>query len=90
MEVKLLRLFVIFLVISYLIYLTEAVPITRTESLIQGSHVPIAVKITNHKFISDRKWHSEEPTITERMDLELHDYPPSGANGRHTPKSPYP
>ncbi|OIW15419.1 hypothetical protein TanjilG_32658 [Lupinus angustifolius] len=57
-----------------------------TESLMQGSHAPVPVKITNHKFIQ----HWEEPTITERMDLELHDYPPSGANGRHTPRSPYP
>lgn len=42
------------------------------------------------QFISDseKNWHWEEPTITERMDLELHDYPPSGANGRHTPRSP--
>lgn len=32
----------------------------------------------------------EEPTVVERMDLELHDYPPSGANGRHTPRVPYP
>ncbi|BBH03960.1 hypothetical protein Prudu_014970 [Prunus dulcis] len=27
-----------------------------------------------------------EQTITERMDVELHDYPGSGANNRHTPK----
>lgn len=28
--------------------------------------------------------------MIERIDLELHDYPPSGANGRHTPRGPYP
>lgn len=39
------------------------------------------------------KWAQEEESLgdtdDERMDLELHDYPPSGANGRHTPR-PYP
>ncbi|MCI95734.1 hypothetical protein A2U01_0117033, partial [Trifolium medium] len=33
--------------------------------------------------INGRNWQQEEPTALERMDLELHDYPPSGANGRH-------
>lgn len=32
------------------------------------------------------KW--EEQTIAGRMDVELHDYPGSGANNRHTPKPP--
>lgn len=40
--------------------------------------------------INGRNWSVEEPTVHERMDLELHDYPPSGANGRHTPRVPYP
>jgi len=40
--------------------------------------------------INGRNWPREEPIVVERMDLELHDYPPSGANGRHTPRVPYP
>jgi len=40
--------------------------------------------------ITGVKWQLVEATIAERMDIELHDYPPSGANGRHTPKPPYP
>lgn len=40
--------------------------------------------------MEERKWPQDESTVLERMDLELHDYPPSGANGRHTPRVPYP
>lgn len=32
------------------------------------------------------KW--EEQTLAGRMDVELHDYPGTGANNRHTPKPP--
>ncbi|QCD80861.1 hypothetical protein DEO72_LG2g1184 [Vigna unguiculata] len=43
----------------------------------------------SHKVVMNEKyWHLEEPTITERMELELLDYSPSGPNGRHTPKAP--
>ncbi|KAK7281762.1 hypothetical protein RIF29_10018 [Crotalaria pallida] len=89
MKATVICLCVILLGLSHLVYLI-AVPITRTETLMQGSHVLALEKINNYKFIYERNWHWEEPTITERMDLELHDYPPSGANGRHTPRSPYP
>jgi len=44
----------------------------------------------NIQVITGVKWQLVEATIAERMDIELHDYPPSGANGRHTPKPPYP
>lgn len=41
------------------------------------------------QIVTERNWEREEPTtITERMELELHDYAPSGANGRHTPRAP--
>ncbi|QCE13926.1 hypothetical protein DEO72_LG11g924 [Vigna unguiculata] len=75
-----------------LLGLSEAVPITRTESLTQDPKVLDLAggNIHNLKVISGRKWHLVEATIGERMDIELHDYPPSGANGRHTPKPPYP
>ncbi|KAK7411416.1 hypothetical protein VNO78_02849 [Psophocarpus tetragonolobus] len=70
----------------------KAVPITRTESLMQDlkSLHPAPDNIHNHKILSEIKWQQEEPFIAERMDMELHDYPPSGANPRHTPKPPYP
>lgn len=38
--------------------------------------------------ITEKNLHLEELNNTERMDLELHDYSPSGANGRHTPRAP--
>ncbi|XP_061345973.1 uncharacterized protein LOC133291687 [Gastrolobium bilobum] len=88
MKGTLLRLFVILLGLSHLICF-KAVPITRTESLMQGPHVHLAPENThNHKIINGRNLHGEEPTIIERMDLELHDYPGSGANNRHTPRTP--
>ncbi|KAL2340762.1 hypothetical protein Fmac_008702 [Flemingia macrophylla] len=64
----------------------KAVPITRTERVL---HVA-PENIHNHKVITGIKWQQEEPVFAERMELELHDYPPSVANGRHTPKPPYP
>ncbi|XP_020235221.1 uncharacterized protein LOC109815048 [Cajanus cajan] len=82
-------LFVILLGLSHFFCL-RAVPITRTESLMQDPqalHVALE-DIHNHKVIAEIKWPQEE--ATERMDLELQDYPPSTANGRHTPKPPYP
>ncbi|KAG6488795.1 hypothetical protein ZIOFF_050046 [Zingiber officinale] len=47
----------------------DAVPLSRTLSLIQ---------MTNQQMeVAER-----------RMDVELHDYPGSGANSRHDPKNP--
>ncbi|KAK7304631.1 hypothetical protein VNO77_42515 [Canavalia gladiata] len=81
-------LFVILLGLSHLACF-KAVPVTRTESLMQDPQVHLALEnIHNHKVITGIKWHQEEPTIADRMDFELHDYPPSGANNRHTPKAP--
>ncbi|XP_057440052.1 uncharacterized protein LOC130731892 [Lotus japonicus] len=72
-------LIVILLGLSHLLCI-EAVPITRSESLMQGLQV-------HHG--QENNVHNQEVMI-ERIDLELHDYPPSGANGRHTPRGPYP
>ncbi|KAG5019834.1 hypothetical protein AAZX31_06G185400 [Glycine max] len=84
-------LFVILLGLSHFACL-KAVPVTRTESLMQEPKVlhHALDNIHNHKVITGIKWQQEEPSFAERMDLELHDYPPSAANGRHTPKPPYP
>ncbi|KAJ7978436.1 putative Transmembrane protein [Quillaja saponaria] len=61
----------------------KAVPVTRSDSLMHGSQV-LGVPENTHQVSSERIW--EEKTIADRMDLELHDYPGSGANNRHTPK----
>ncbi|KAI4335988.1 hypothetical protein L6164_014570 [Bauhinia variegata] len=84
MASTLFRLFVILLGLSHLICL-KAVPVTRTESLMQNPQVDAILENTNQVSTVENL---EEPSISERMDLELHDYPPSGANGRHTPRAP--
>ncbi|KAF7838470.1 putative transmembrane protein [Senna tora] len=96
MENTLFRLFVILLGLSHLLCLQlQAIPVTRTESLMQGPQVHFVLENT-HKSkqvtTTERNFQWEEPSVVtttdERMDLELHDYPPSGANGRHTPRAP--
>ncbi|KAK7265804.1 hypothetical protein RJT34_33427 [Clitoria ternatea] len=77
----LFRLFVILLAFSHLMCF-KAVPVTRTENLMQGSQVQLTL------FEKTRHWDWEEPSIISRMDLELHDYSPSGPNNRHTPRAP--
>ncbi|KEH33317.1 hypothetical protein MtrunA17_Chr3g0092121 [Medicago truncatula] len=92
MKGNIFHLFVIFLGLSHLVCF-KAVPITRSESLIQRAQIHLVLEnANNHKdmVINERNWPREEPTVVERMNLELHDYPPSGANGRHTPRVPYP
>ncbi|XP_045823967.1 uncharacterized protein LOC123916538 [Trifolium pratense] len=93
MKGTIFQLFVIFLGLSNLACF-KAVPITRSENLMQSAQFLLASKnVNNHKdhmIINRRNWQPEELTALERMDLELHDYPPSGANGRHTPRVPYP
>ncbi|XP_057727736.1 uncharacterized protein LOC130943745 [Arachis stenosperma] len=74
-----LGVLVILLAFSYLLICLKAVPITRSESLMQGSQA----HASNHK---DEDMNNDEKT--ERMDLELLDYQPPGANGHHTPKAP--
>ncbi|KAK2411364.1 hypothetical protein QL285_046649 [Trifolium repens] len=83
------RLFVIALGLSHLLCLI-AVPVTRTENLMQDVLGHLITLENNPKVITERNLHFEEPkpSITERMVLELNDYAPSGANGRHTPRAP--
>ncbi|KAL2322018.1 hypothetical protein Fmac_026397 [Flemingia macrophylla] len=76
------RLFVVLLGLSNLICL-KAVPVTRIQNLMEGPQVHLTLE-NNHKVPTERK----EPTLTERMELELHDYSPSVPNGRHTPRAP--
>ncbi|XP_044485429.1 uncharacterized protein LOC123210997 [Mangifera indica] len=63
------------LVFSLLLSL-DAVPVTRTGNLMHKSQVDqLPVETTR-------------VTIIGRMDVELNDYPGSGANNRHTPRPP--
>ncbi|PSR95799.1 hypothetical protein CEY00_Acc21931 [Actinidia chinensis var. chinensis] len=75
------RLLVILLSFSYLIFLNAA-PITRKRSLMlepQGYRVLANTHLENAEEIL-----KVERTI-RRMDVEINDYPGSGANNRHTP-----
>ncbi|KAK9996091.1 hypothetical protein SO802_020777 [Lithocarpus litseifolius] len=77
-------LLVLLLVFSQLISL-NAVPVTRIGNLMHG-HQARPVSQNTHMLATEEKW--DEQTFSGRMDVELHDYPGSGANNRHTPKPP--
>ncbi|MED6161179.1 hypothetical protein PIB30_058274 [Stylosanthes scabra] len=74
-----LGVLLILLAFSHLLICLKAVPITTgSEGLMQDSHD--LVLHSNHK--------DDDEGMNERMDLELLDYQPPGANGHHTPKAP--
>ncbi|KAL4633665.1 uncharacterized protein LOC142630700 [Castanea sativa] len=77
-------LLVLLLVFSQLISL-NAVPVTRTGNLMHGHQVHLVSQNT-HMLATEEKW--DEQIFSGRMEFELHDYPGSGANNRHTPKPP--
>ncbi|XP_050377949.1 uncharacterized protein LOC126795161 [Argentina anserina] len=78
----LLRLLVILLGFSHL-FCFNAVPVTRSGGL---KHIEPEVHQTNAE---NNKLMTTEMKFYERMDVELNDYPGSGANNRHTPKPQY-
>ncbi|KVE43983.1 uncharacterized protein LOC112505400 [Cynara cardunculus var. scolymus] len=57
-----------------------AIPISRTTNLMDGGSLKDSTNI--HLDHVKESWKIE----TERMTLEVNDYPGSGANNRHTPK----
>ncbi|GMY15614.1 Transmembrane protein [Fagus crenata] len=75
---------VFLLVFSQLISL-NAVPVTRIGKLMHGHQVHLVSQNT-HMLATVEKW--DVQTIARRMDVELNDYPGSGANNRHTPRPP--
>ncbi|PRQ16193.1 uncharacterized protein LOC133746242 [Rosa rugosa] len=78
----LIRLLVILLGFSHLICF-NAVPVTRIGGLKHiGPEVHQTVAENNKLITTEMKFY-------ERMDVELNDYPGSGANNRHTPKPQY-
>ncbi|CAN6714070.1 unnamed protein product [Malus baccata var. baccata] len=82
MASSLLHVLVILLGFSQLIFL-NAIPATRIGSL---RHGPQLHQIAgSNKLVTTEKIYNER-AISERMGVELNDYPGSGANNRHTPK----
>ncbi|KAH7852457.1 hypothetical protein Vadar_024993 [Vaccinium darrowii] len=68
---------------SHLISL-NAVPITRTRSLMHGSPLDNGVSEDTHLVKPEEKLEAERIEI-RRVDIQLNDYAGSGANNRHTP-----
>ncbi|XP_042414581.1 uncharacterized protein LOC122003544 [Zingiber officinale] len=59
----------------------DAVPLSRTLSLSNQD----AAAITK---VANQMTNQQMEVAERRMDVELHDYPGSGANSRHDPKNP--
>ncbi|KAG8379195.1 hypothetical protein BUALT_Bualt07G0063000 [Buddleja alternifolia] len=80
-----IRVVAIILCFSYLICMNGAIPFTRNRNLMrkpQISEVAKRVLLEN----SRKSW-KMEITIRRLMEFEINDYPGSGANNRHTPRS---
>ncbi|KAK9926024.1 hypothetical protein M0R45_023279 [Rubus argutus] len=83
----LLHLLVILLGFSHLICFS-AVPVTRIGGLKHiGPQVHQTIAENNKLMTTEMKFY--EQSISERMAVEVNDYPGSGANNRHTPKPQY-
>ncbi|XVF54326.1 hypothetical protein PTKIN_Ptkin05aG0172200 [Pterospermum kingtungense] len=82
MEITIFRLLVVLLGLSHIICL-NAVPVTRTESLMHGLQLH---QVAENGLLVTAEKSSEAQIIEGRMDVELNDYPGSGANNRHTPR----
>ncbi|MBA0678333.1 hypothetical protein Goari_019687 [Gossypium aridum] len=82
MDSTLFRLLVVLLGLSHIIF-SNAVPVTRTGTLMHGSQVQ-QLQENTHLVTVEKS--SDGEIIKGRMFAELNDYPGSGANNRHTPR----
>ncbi|KAI3686508.1 hypothetical protein L1987_80187 [Smallanthus sonchifolius] len=66
---------------------SNAVPLSRSLNLmdIEGSHGHLKDLNNIHPESVHESWEIMK-SVTERMNLEVNDYPGSGANNRHTPR----
>ncbi|KAI8528893.1 hypothetical protein RHMOL_Rhmol12G0183000 [Rhododendron molle] len=82
MQASLLRLLVVLLCISSLIC-TSAAPVSRTRNLMLP---PEVYRVLGNTHLENRGERLKgERVVIRRMDVELNDYPGSGANPHHTP-----
>ncbi|KAI4326624.1 hypothetical protein MLD38_031916 [Melastoma candidum] len=81
MALKLHQLVLVLLALSHLV-LSLAVPITRSENLLHRSTLARGMAVPRDGVMARPE---TGPIGNERMNLELEDYPGSGANHRHTP-----
>ncbi|KAL8095099.1 hypothetical protein AgCh_036525 [Apium graveolens] len=83
----LLHLFLLFLTFSLLLSTTAAVPTSRSlksikdTSPLEGLHAEVMAEKEELLVV-------EEFAVEGRMDLQNTDYPGTGANNRHDPRSP--
>lgn len=69
---------VVILCFSYHMSMNGAIPFTRSSNLVQKTHESLEVAKTSLL---------ENPNLVmRRMEIEVNDYPGSGANNRHTPR----
>ncbi|KAH0773629.1 hypothetical protein KY290_010766 [Solanum tuberosum] len=76
-------LFLVFLCFSQVIYL-NAIPITRCNSLVYKTQQHENTQMENMEVESMKLGDA----VIRRMEVEVNDYPGSGANNRHTPGHP--
>ncbi|CAD5195798.1 unnamed protein product [Musa acuminata subsp. burmannicoides] len=82
-----LRLLLISLALAHLIAASHAVPSTSDHLLL----IPTPVVFSELNLSPSRLMqviNEDEEAKIQRMDIEINDYPGSGANDRHTPKPP--
>ncbi|OAY82557.1 uncharacterized protein LOC109718120 isoform X2 [Ananas comosus] len=81
-----LHLLLLLFCFSYLIFSSHAIPSTRSQRMVKKGFPPSSGTTQ----VSKRGNRFEEIEFRGfgRMDLEIEDYPGSGANDRHTPKPP--
>ncbi|KAK4394511.1 hypothetical protein Sango_1605400 [Sesamum angolense] len=72
-----IRLLVFVLCFSYLISKNRAIPFPRSRDLMMMMQEPRLQKLA-------KSWKMD--STKRRMEIEVNDYPGSGANNRHTPR----
>ncbi|GMH21414.1 hypothetical protein Nepgr_023256 [Nepenthes gracilis] len=81
---NLLRFLVIILVLSTLIIFSDAVPVTRSRSLMRALQ-----PAEDAKLLGGREEIRKEKFINGGMEPEIDDYVGSGANNRHDPRAQF-
>ncbi|XP_052179805.1 uncharacterized protein LOC127793075 [Diospyros lotus] len=83
---RFLRFLVVFLYFSHLFFLNVAVPVSRTRSLMHESQAYRSPEKTQLGSAEESLELVGEEMNARRVEVELNDYPGSGANNRHTPR----